>query len=89
MVKKVYLPDGRYVEAPDDISEEKVLEKARERFPDAFPGPIEEGLKYIGSTALEIPKGIGLGITQTIGGLTALPYAGARAVVPSLTPFRS
>ena len=87
MVKKVYLPDGRYVEAPDDISEEKVLEKARERFPDAFPGPIEEGLRYIGSTALEIPKGIGLGVTQTIGGLTALPYAGARAVVPSLTPF--
>ena len=82
---KVYLPDGRYVEAPM-IYQRKGIRKARERFL-MLSGPIEEGLRYISSTALEIPKGIGLGITQTIGGLTAR-LRRARAVVPSLTPLK-
>ena len=83
MARRVNLPDGSYFTVPDQISDEVALKKARELYPDAFPGVVEQAVQ----TVKEIPKGFGLGIAQTIGGLGALTYGGARAIVPSLKPY--
>ena len=83
MPYRLDLPKGGYILVDDDIPREEALEKAAKDFPDRFPGIGEQILR----APLEIAKGVGMGAVQTVGGITALPYAGARALVPSLTPY--
>ena len=57
MARRVNLPDGSYFTVPDQISDEVALKKARELYPDAFPGVVEQAVQ----TVKEIPKGFELG----------------------------
>ena len=43
--------------------------------------------EQIARLPLELLKGVGMTGVQTVGGITALPYTGARALFPSLTPY--
>ena len=83
MPYRLDLPKGGYVIVDDDISREEALEKAAKDFPDRFPGVGEQLL----GAPKEIAKGVGLGVVQTLSGLASLPYSGARALFPSLTPY--
>ena len=86
MSYQIKLPDGSLAWIADDVPNSKALELAKKAYPDAFPETPSIGSQLL-SAPKEFIKSAASGVVQSIGGLGALPYAGARYISPELPPF--
>lgn len=86
MSYQIKLPDGSLAWIADDVPNSKALELAKKAYPDAFPETPGIGSQLL-SAPKEFIKSAASGVVQSIGGLGALPYAGARYISPELPPF--
>ena len=86
MAYEIDLPDGSRGLIHDNVPRSKSLEAAQRAYPDAFPPP-PTALGQALNAPKNIFKGVGSGLVQAVGGLSSLPYAGARYFNPEMTPF--
>jgi hypothetical protein len=83
-------PDGKkyIINGPEGSTPQQAYQILQQQI---GAGQIKAETPSIGSQLLSAPKefvkGVGSGIVQSIGGLGALPYAGARYFMPELKPF--
>ena len=86
MAYQIELPDGSLAWIDDSVPKPKALDLAKQAYPDAFPAP-PGVMSQLAGAPKEIAKGVASGLVQTVGGLTALPYAAARYLSPELKPY--
>ncbi len=83
-------PDGKkyVINGPEGSTQEQAFQILKQQM---SVGGILPETPGIGSQLLSAPKefvkGVSSGLVQAVGGLGALPYAGARYFMPDLKPF--